>query len=166
MALITVFLFRESIAECKLPETPEQDKSVFRIPVGGRVPVTSSTSMDDEDLADDIAGSDMMETTKSKKSKVKAADRKKSNAAGPDADRLSDSEDEDLDLLKKEQDKAEKHKKLFDVQPYQPISCLMSFNPLEVLPRSLYVARKLWRNEDSKYTSLRNMQNRNIIIFF
>lgn len=103
MALITVFLFRESIAECKLPETPEQDKSVFRIPVGGRVPVTSSTSMDDEDLVDDIAGSDMMETTKSKKSKVKAADRKKSsNAAGPDADRLSDSEDEDLDLLKKE----------------------------------------------------------------
>ena len=50
MALITVVLFRESISVCKLPETPEQDKNVFRIPVG--VPVTSSTSMEDEDIAD------------------------------------------------------------------------------------------------------------------
>ena len=44
-------LFRESLSELKLPETPEQDKNVFRIPMTG-MPMTSSTSMDDEDEDD------------------------------------------------------------------------------------------------------------------
>jgi hypothetical protein len=47
-AIITVVLLRESISECHLPESPAQDKSVFRIPVGG-MPATSSTSIEDED---------------------------------------------------------------------------------------------------------------------
>ena len=52
LALITTVLFRESLSELKLPETPEQDKNIFRIPVGG-MPMTSSTSMDDDEDDDD-----------------------------------------------------------------------------------------------------------------
>ena len=79
--------------------------------------------------------------------------------------KLSDSEDEDLDNLMTDQSKAEKHKELFDVQPYQSISCLFNFNPLEILPRSYYVAKKIWKNEESAYSKLRDMQTRNMIIF-
>lgn len=151
MALITVVLFRESISEVKLPETPEQDKNVFRIPVG--MPVTSSTSMEDEDV---------MDVGQESKAKGKTSKQKQTTDT---AEKLSDSDEQEMDDLINDQSKAEKHKRLFDVQPYEPFSCLMRFSPLEVLPRSRFVAYKLWKNEDNKCTQLRNMQNRNTIIF-
>lgn len=81
------------------------------------------------------------------------------------AERLSDSDDE-LEKLAQEQMKAEKHRRMFDVSPYQAFSCLAKFNPFEILPKSRIVAIRLWQNEDGKYTRLRNMQNMNTIIFF
>ena len=158
LGIITVVLFRESIAELKLPETPEQDKNVFRIPVG--MPATSSTSMEDEDLI-----KEMSQQIDGKSSASKGVNKRKATAP-EDGEKLSDSDDPDLKDLLQDQSKAEKHKRLFDVQPYEPFSCFLKFNPFEMLPRSRYVAHKLWKNEDGKYTGLRNMQNRNLIIFF
>ena len=162
LAMITVVFFRESISECKLPETPEQGKNVFRIPVG--VPGTSASSMEEEDPLDekDKEGGISGDTKKSNPTKRK----KGSSGAEAAGGKLSDSDDDELEKLAKEAETAEKHRRMFDVAPWQAVSCLMKFNPLEILPKSRFVAVKLWHNEGGKYTGLRNMQNRNMIIFF
>ena len=101
--MITVVLFRESICEGKLPETPEQDRNVFRIPVGG-MPVTSSTSMEDEDV---VSGGQEQKADNQSKNKSKPTKRKQhgqkqteENAAGEKMS--SDDSSEELDKLMKE----------------------------------------------------------------
>lgn len=86
--------------------------------------------MEDEDLAEmnESAEASSKKPTKRKQAK--------------EAERLSDS-DEDMDELVKDQKKAEKHKRLFEVTRYEPIACLARFNPLEIRPKSHFVAQKL-----------------------
>lgn len=46
LAMIATVFIRESISEYKLPEMPEPDKNVYRIPVG--IPCTTASSMDED----------------------------------------------------------------------------------------------------------------------
>lgn len=36
IGIVTCVLFRESISVCKLPDTPDLEKSIYKIPEGGR----------------------------------------------------------------------------------------------------------------------------------
>ena len=111
--------------------------------------MTSSTSMEDDDLLFGSQDKDDKQT----KSKSNTTKRKRGQAEkGTEDNKLSSSSDssEGLEKLMKEQKKAEKHKQFFDVEPYQYFSCFANFNPLDVLPRSRYVAEKLWRCKDNK----------------
>lgn len=77
---MTTVLFRESISVCKVPETPDLEKSIYKIPEGGRPEDAMPINTQDEDnkkSSTDISGDD-----KNKKKKQ-------------DGDQLSDS-DEDI----------------------------------------------------------------------
>jgi len=68
--------------------------------------------------------------------------------------------------MKKEAEKALQHKKLFQATEYQPFSCLLDFNPLEIVVKSKYLRKEIILSNDIKVARLRNIQNRNTIIFF